>query len=844
MGAEPKILVARLDYDKTVYALERQETGLYSLCKLSNGVDLGLLSRDASLVAAAVLRKRSSSKTEEPRALPTTTISSHHESKKRRLAIEAIQSLVKKPPPLSLEGPSAGDASDLQVPIEHEVSGLLSTAPSPLSVAQDAQPPPVGTSEGTTEDVHHANSALEDLARPDADTIFDSIRRQYQETLYHSRGSLAYFAKGPLSRARAAFHLDCDGDLEMVDLVEYLKTLIMTTVQIDKKYREIVPEIIAKCKLIAQDSDEENKAAKAKKRRAKKMKLNKDGLYPDDEEHVRKWWSTRRPKPKDDEDTTRQSPQEARWEISYLRSRETQLQMILILEILSLQPLCTSDNGADSQQPSLPGDDAVLHEDASQPQKKKRNRHNLPFLLDVHADRLTIWHSTALDDVNMVDGTDSQRNPEDQDSLRPTADPLKDFCVDIIVPFFSARLPEQCDSINRKLGGPVMISPPKPRSKARRRDVSASKAKAKPETTSKRSGSSSHKSSLENVLSRESLNHRRSMSRGPSGMIALMRSASTPLLPAMKREASEPAPVANIPTATEKDTAQSPSANGAQGVKRKLGEDRVKKDAQVKAELKSAISALRRPNREVVGQAMEEDAERRATTTLSQLKKSRKPQMHPRMQSVVKATPTTSRFKDVLGRDAFSQPAFGAISEDVDAYDGPSSASMVPSSAPRKQRRSVGLDDRGSVRPRPATARRSEQVEATPAKPIATRSETDLLAGANDEGCVLASSPVMSRKIAQPRFLQAGYRAGLSHRDSGISMPSSPSAGLMETPVKRSAPTPSMPHFVSVTPVKRSADIFAKQAPATVVNDAVVTEKPKSIYARLGWDDEDEDDLC
>ena len=239
-----------------------------------------------------------------------------------------------------------------------------------------------------------------------------------------------------MSRARAAFHLDCEANLDMADLVEYLKTLIMTTVQIDKKYREFVPDVMAKCKTIIEESDDQAKAGKSKKRKVKKMKLSKDGLYPDDDEHIRKWWIGRQPKPKDDDSTVTHSIQEARYEISYLRSRETQLQMILILEILSLQPLCSPDDGIDSQQPSLPGDDGIIGQDALQASKKKRNRHNLPFLLDVHADRLTIWHSTASDDVNMVQGVDSQKSADDQDGPRPTADPLKDFCVDIIVPLY------------------------------------------------------------------------------------------------------------------------------------------------------------------------------------------------------------------------------------------------------------------------------------------------------------------------------------------------------------------------------------------------------------------------
>jgi len=165
-----------------------------------------------------------------------------------------------------------------------------------------------------------------------------------------------------------------------------------------------------------------------------------------------------------------------------------------------------------------------------------------------------------------------------------------------------------------------MLAPPKPRPKPKRTDSGTSKTKTKTEATNKRVASSGQKYNLENVLSRESMQHRRSMSRGPGGMIALMRSASTPVLPAVKREASESASFGKIPPTTDESASRSPDASSAHGVKRKLGDDRAKKDAQVQAELKNAISALRRPNREVAGHAIMEDAERRATTTLSQLK--------------------------------------------------------------------------------------------------------------------------------------------------------------------------------------------------------------------------------
>jgi DNA replication regulator SLD3 len=216
----------------------------------------------------------------------------------------------------------------------------------------------------------------------------------------------------------------------MNDLVDFLKSLVVTTVVIDKKYRETIPEIVAKMKALVPESD--HGASKPRKRKAKKPKLGKDGLYPGEVDHIRRWWSSHQPVSGGDDEKTL-SATEIKYHISCLRRRETQLQMILILEILALEPVALA-KGRECQ---LPGMEAPVDpRDTSQElSAKKRNKHNLPVLLDVHADRLCIWHSTTLDEIKAV--AESQMPAEGQEGQNPdraNSDPLRDFCVDIIVP--------------------------------------------------------------------------------------------------------------------------------------------------------------------------------------------------------------------------------------------------------------------------------------------------------------------------------------------------------------------------------------------------------------------------
>lgn len=216
----------------------------------------------------------------------------------------------------------------------------------------------------------------------------------------------------------------------MTDLIEFLKSLILTTVQIDKKYRETIPEIITKLKDRIESSDEGRK----RKRKPKKMKLGKSGLYPLEDENVMRWWAANKPEPNDEAATT---SSQVKSHVSILRTRETKLQMILIMEILALEPLKAAGESGEAILPTLPGvaDSGDLLENALHPQPKKRNKHNLPVLLDVHADRLTIWQSTASDEQLLLEDAPSSQTPLDSSlEKKASSEPLRDFCVDVIVP--------------------------------------------------------------------------------------------------------------------------------------------------------------------------------------------------------------------------------------------------------------------------------------------------------------------------------------------------------------------------------------------------------------------------
>ncbi|KAE9570245.1 hypothetical protein CGMCC3_g13624 [Colletotrichum fructicola] len=800
----PSLLIARNDASKALYAIERAATAgnaLYAIFKLSSRADLLALAENATVTGKHIAHMRQAEEARQTQLLqaqhelPTTTPGIHKGHKEKRMAIEALQSIVRKrgrsqsvstfDEATRAEKRTRSDDDNASRP---QTPSVLNPSMNPVQMVETKPEPAewIGTHldavEAIPQPVRELNTAQT------AGEIMENVRTQYMEALYKSMGSLAYFAKGPLSRARAAFHLDCDGTMNMNDLIDFLKSLVMTTVQIDKKYRETVPEIISKMKTHVDSSDE---GGKSKKRRTKKMKLGKDGMYPGEDDHVRKWWDSSKPEHQNDDATI--TPAQIKSHVSLLRTRETQLQMILILEILALEPLRAADGEGESQLPGLPMEEA---ENAPEAQPKKRSKHNFPVLADVHADRLCIWQSTASDETRLLEDSQVSVAADGAPAQKASADPLKDFCTDIIMPFFAARLPGICDSINRKLGGPIIIAPPKPKTKP-----SSSKSDAKPGAAAKRPTLKAASKNIEKALFKEQ--SRRSVSRGPSNAIALLRSATAANLPGLKRENSD---IDRRPSVERIGLLSRSNSLTA------LDDAKAQKKAMVEAELKDAITALRKPNRELAGKAIVEDAEKRTSGGLSSIKKSKKPTRHPLFDTVqVKVTPANYRFRDALA-EAKNASNMSIPMSSIP----PSSASRIPSTGPR----------RGHINVLGSTP--SSAIQATPVK------RGGIFAGPSrdDEYAIPPSSPLMMRKPARSQHLSVPASVIRERPDPVRSQ--SPDVGLPATPCKQ-----------------KTRDVIGDEVAATPMANAATTipppspppqEKPKSIYERLGWDD-DFDDL-
>ncbi|CAI4216264.1 unnamed protein product [Parascedosporium putredinis] len=503
------------------------------------------------------------------------------------------------------------------------------------------------------------------------------------------------------------------------------------------------------------------------------------------EQIVRSWWLSSKPDLTEGEAAISES--QIKSYISLLRSRETQLQLILVLETLALEPLVATVETSETQLPGL-----QMSIEAEEPKKKKGKEQNFIDLAEMHADLLCIWQSTISDEIRLLQDTQiPDQVREGQQVQKASSEPMKDFCVDIIMPFFSARLPELCDSLNRTLGGPIILASP-PKSSKPTKPKSVATKQPKPGAVAKRPLLAKDARSLQRAFSNDQLQRdRRSMSRGPSRAVAALLSATETAIPGLKTETSDSHLLMNIPRIKSDcglfKSARAGSLSGSNSVS---GDDpKVKKKAMVEAELQDAIAALRKPNRQLAGASVMAAAEKRVTGSLSQTRKSKKPVRHtPSDQVKIKATPLHSRksFRDALQSSV--SPAFDAI---------------------------------GST---PARTSRVDMLDATPIAPTSAIASTPVrrtVSSAPEHGeeqSILQSSPLMPRRAAPSQHLTVpGTGSSRSADLSGIRS----LKDIFRTPVK---PKASLPQTVEAK---------ANEKPAAA--------EKMSVYERLGWDNEFDD---
>lgn len=401
------MLVAKMVAVPGFCAIERVETGLYSLCWLASWVGLERLRVLADSAVESRMLKNSK----------IDTIGTEWWS-------DAASRICCRQQPASMEPKNTAVVSPI---FQHNPDQVA------LKAAQSA-PIATGLHNETTENCTNIIDPMESVPVPEE--IYSNIISQYLDSLYLSKTSLAYFAKGPLSRARALCSTVQQIEIERQSLSEFLRCLVLGISTLDKKYKESIPATVKKIASMVPEAgniDTGGTRKLPKRRKSKKVKAGKDGLYPGEDDIIVRWWIDN-----DHELATNESVEVIlASRLVNLRFRETLLQLTIILEVLALDRAEVTSKSQDCD-----GHIKVSNEEMSHKSKNSRTKkpHDFDSMIETLIDRLSIWQSIEVMGDSAEKNADAQGSANDLDIGEGVAmatamsDQLKDFYTEVMLP--------------------------------------------------------------------------------------------------------------------------------------------------------------------------------------------------------------------------------------------------------------------------------------------------------------------------------------------------------------------------------------------------------------------------
>ena len=395
---DPHILLAEGQGDGVLYAIEGVRDGVYALCRLAAWVSLDDFGR-----GEAKFRRVEA----PPQSSNPQSWWSHAEIKLRRKPdscntnIGKLKSISRPPPAIN------------------QVDDKLLDDAEPVPERQERE------DQGVTEH-NRTGTSLQD-ENPTA--VLCHLREQYLKALYVSKMSLAFFAKGPLARARAVCTSAGSGASQTQDLSDTLRSMTYKIPTFDAKYKDALPKLLEEVPqhLLSDDEASTTNIFASRFRKSKKRKkISKEGFMPSEEEHAIHWWIKSLGDPSiDNSNTARQS--HAKNALSDQKAREIQMQILLVVEDIALDGL--QKQHADKEQ-DLDAETEAPYQKKQQGKKSKEvdKRSNL---LDLLVDKLCIWDSISQDDFALPDLIPKARMDGKAGS---STERLRSFCTEVLVP--------------------------------------------------------------------------------------------------------------------------------------------------------------------------------------------------------------------------------------------------------------------------------------------------------------------------------------------------------------------------------------------------------------------------
>jgi DNA replication regulator SLD3 len=408
--------------------------------------------------------------------------------------------------------------------------------------------------------------------------------------------------------------------------------------------------------------------------------------------------------------------------------------------------------------------------------------------LETLLDRLCIWQDLETDTPAKTLGERDAKSNEPRNELR-------DFCFEIIVPFFMSRLPKEAALVNKKLGGPSPPSPEKRKSTSSRSRPGEPATRSRPEKQPRKP--------LSRVAT-ETLNH------AARPMPGLHRSATDSAI--IKREDSQPAlssiPAARQPGRPSRESALTSYLSGHRQVdlaaKSAAATERLRKKKETEAQVQEAINNARKPNRPMATKEAAARADEKFAQTLNKASRSSKSQRPPPPSVHVAATPKRAK------------PGF--TNQFIPMSTHSSNPSIIPGSscrpnmAPRVDSTPAvpQTSHRGT-----ANARRANGIEETPSRDNSSKfavvSPSALRATPIKFAAALCESPTARRAppsqaganvvSATPIKMPVGRKVNFGFAE----MPKKPAMGRPLADDDATMNQPPLPPLVEATPVKGSS---------------------------------------
>ncbi|CBX92696.1 hypothetical protein LEMA_P054020.1 [Plenodomus lingam JN3] len=789
----PKVLIAHLGTKRTLYAIERVQARIYSICRLASWLkekDVTELWDPNNLHTCVTLPMLTQPTSTVEQWWQHAVVTQSHNQPTQRTRMRMMR---------------RKQSSDV------EVAGISYLAPKQTPVRVDTAP---------------MDPFLEGMIEsPSPQDQLESLVQQYLDAVYLSKTSLAYFAKGPMTRLRNTFTAPVEGAPATHELVSFLRAMILSPKSSEKKYYEKLPAVIKALPPGTLSEDEHMHGANKVKKSKKKIKLSRNGVYPNEDLMIRKWWLSELPS--SDSMGAETIDQRIKRRVGDLRVRETLAQLIIMLEIIALESLHTyrpplDDNEADA-------DIAKLQETQTNKKPKKRTKKvdDINLQLDLLLDKLCIWHATEeLGILDFDSKPTTQHEGLDGANKLGANDRLHSFCVEVIVPFYMNRLPEQALTANKKLGGPVHTAPSK--RKAMKAPITSRTLETLNEPDVKKSRRSLARVATDNTG--------RTIERVTP---ALNRSTTdTALLNNIKREGSE-VPLSAIPFQ------RSPSKSARQSMSQirhlqgrqidfnrpsAAAEAKMKHKQRVEEDLQEAILALKRPNRGLAAGSYVADKEQRGLGLANKSRKQANPVRKIIKDVQVTATPRVGRRTKNMVEQTPTQPQPQLQPHPHNPFvrnstDGapPLSDFCIPSSATHQPHSMMPATGHRSASGRRGLAHSS--IAETPSKAPNTRSFSSGAARRMIFATPSKSSVCLSGTghPAPPHVFETPVKAVDSSPPACATATATVSADVA-TPTKAVPTSPSIAGPIAFSPPKKST-------PETCIYDA------------FGWNDDDDDDV-